>query len=46
MKVSCNKHCLSTCNYILSYCYDTTRVLKWLGRQAARGFNGVSGSFE
>lgn len=46
MKVSCNKHCLSTCNYILSYCYDTKRVLKWLGRQAARGFNGVSGSFE
>jgi radical SAM protein with 4Fe4S-binding SPASM domain len=46
MKVSCNKHCLSTCNYILSYCYDTSRVLKWLGKQAARGFNGVSGSFE
>jgi MoaA/NifB/PqqE/SkfB family radical SAM enzyme len=46
MKVSCNKHCLSTCNYILSYCYDTTRVLKWIGKQAARGFNGVSGSFD
>src|SRR5207237_703878 len=23
MKKECSKHCLSTCNYILAYCYDT-----------------------
>ena len=46
MKKSCNRHCLSTCNYILSYCYNTKRVLKWLMKQASRGFQGVSGSFD
>ena len=46
MKKECSKHCLSTCNYILSYCYDNVRVLKWLSRQALRGFNGVSGGME
>lgn len=46
MKKECSQHCLSTCNYILSYCYDNTRVMKWLAKQAMRGFQGVSGSFE
>jgi hypothetical protein len=46
MKKECSKHCLSTCNYILSYCYDNTRVLKWLSRQALRGFQGVTGGME
>jgi hypothetical protein len=46
MKKSCNQHCLSTCNYILSYCYNARRVIKWLTKQASRGFQGVSGSFE
>jgi radical SAM protein with 4Fe4S-binding SPASM domain len=46
MKKECSQHCLSTCNYILSYCYDQTRVMKWLAKQALRGFQGVSGSFE
>jgi MoaA/NifB/PqqE/SkfB family radical SAM enzyme len=46
MKTSCNRHCLSTCNYILAYCYNTKRVLKWLAKQASRGFQGVSGSFD
>jgi MoaA/NifB/PqqE/SkfB family radical SAM enzyme len=45
MKKSCSKHCLSTCNYILGYCYDTMRVLGWIAKQARRGFKGVSGSF-
>ncbi|HEY4492111.1 MAG TPA: radical SAM protein, partial [Acidobacteriota bacterium] len=45
MKTECSKHCLSTCNYILSYCYDNARVMKWLSKQALRGFRGVSGSF-
>lgn len=45
MKVECTKHCLSTCNYILGYCYDTMRVLGWAAKQAKGGFKGVSGSF-
>lgn len=44
MKTSCAPHCLSTCNYILSYCYDNMRVLRWIGKNALRGFRGVSGS--
>ncbi len=46
MKKDCSKHCLSTCNYILSYCYDNMRVVKWLTKQASRGFSGVTGGFE
>ncbi|HEY7161197.1 MAG TPA: hypothetical protein VH815_08050, partial [Acidobacteriota bacterium] len=46
MKKDCSKHCLSTCNYILSYCYDNMRVVKWLAKQASRGFRGVTGGFE
>ncbi|MDA2929880.1 radical SAM protein [Acidobacteria bacterium AH-259-O06] len=46
MKKSCTKHCLSTCNYILSYCYDNMRVLKWGLKQALHGFRGATGSFE
>jgi MoaA/NifB/PqqE/SkfB family radical SAM enzyme len=45
MKKECSRHCLSTCNYILSYCYDTSRVIGWFLKQARRGFRGVSGSF-
>ena len=45
MKKECSQHCLSTCNYILSYCYDTARVVTWIAKQALRGFKGVSGSF-
>ena len=45
MKKTCTKHCLSTCNYILGYCYDSMRVLRWLSKQALRGFKGSTGSF-
>ncbi len=45
MKKDCSKHCLSTCNYILGYCYDTGRVLSWAAKQARHGFKGVTGSF-
>jgi hypothetical protein len=30
----------------LGYCYDDRRVIKWILKQAARAFQGVSGSFE
>lgn len=42
MKVECSKHCLSTCNYILAYCYDTARVIKWVARQSLHGFRGAT----
>jgi len=45
MKVDCTKHCLSTCNYILGYCYDTLRVMTWAAKQAVHGFKGGTGSF-
>ena len=41
MKVECTQHCLSTCNYILGYCYDTARVLGWIMKTAKGGFRGV-----
>ena len=45
MKTECTKHCLSTCNYILGYCYDTMRVMTWAAKQAMHGFKGATGSF-
>ncbi len=45
MKEECTRHCLSTCNYILGFCYNTRRVAWWGLKQAMRGFKGVSGSF-
>jgi hypothetical protein len=42
MKKSCQTHCFSTLNHNLGYCYDDGRVL----RQALRGFQGVTGSFD
>jgi MoaA/NifB/PqqE/SkfB family radical SAM enzyme len=46
MKQSCQTHCFSTLNHNLAYCYDSARAIKWVLRQAARGFQGVTGSFE
>lgn len=46
MKKSCNPHCLSTLNYLLSHCYDTTRIMRFLVKQARGGFREVSGSFD
>jgi MoaA/NifB/PqqE/SkfB family radical SAM enzyme len=46
MKQKCQTHCFSTLNHNLGYCYDGARVIHWTLRQAARGFQGLSGSFE
>ena len=46
MKQTCQTHCFSTLNHNLAYCYDSARAIKWVLRQAARGFQGVTGSFE
>jgi MoaA/NifB/PqqE/SkfB family radical SAM enzyme len=45
MKEGCQPHCFSTLNHNLAYCYDAMRVIRWVGKQAMRGFQGVSGSF-
>ena len=45
MKKSCQTHCFSTLNHNLGFCYNDSRVLKWVLRQAAHGFQGVDGSF-
>jgi len=46
MKESCEGHCFSTLNHILAFCYNDARVIKWLLRQAAHGFQGVRGNME
>ncbi len=46
MKKGCEPHCFSTLNHNLAYCYDARRVMKWMAKQASRGFQGASGSFE
>jgi MoaA/NifB/PqqE/SkfB family radical SAM enzyme len=45
MKKTCEKHCFSTLNHNLSYCYDGKRAMKWVIRQALNGFSGAR-SFE
>jgi MoaA/NifB/PqqE/SkfB family radical SAM enzyme len=46
MKQSCEKTCFSTLNHILAFCYNDARVIRWLLRQAAHGFQGVRGNME
>jgi MoaA/NifB/PqqE/SkfB family radical SAM enzyme len=46
MKQECQTHCFSTLNHNLGYCYDDVRVIRWVLKQAARGFQGVTGSFD
>jgi MoaA/NifB/PqqE/SkfB family radical SAM enzyme len=46
MKQTCQRHCFSTLNHNLGYCYNDARVLKWLYQQARSGFKGGARSFE
>ncbi len=46
MKLECQPHCFSTLNHNLAYCYNASRAIRWVLKQAARGFKGTSGSFE
>lgn len=45
-KRHCQPRCYSTLNHNLAYCYDAGRALKWVIKQALRGFRGTTGSFE
>ena len=46
MKKTCQKHCFSTLNHNLGYCYNDARVIKWLWKQAKTGCQGGAKSFE
>jgi poly-gamma-glutamate capsule biosynthesis protein CapA/YwtB (metallophosphatase superfamily) len=46
MKKTCERHCFSTLNHNLSYCYDGKRVMKWIWKQAKNGFGSGARSFE
>jgi MoaA/NifB/PqqE/SkfB family radical SAM enzyme len=46
MKMTCEPNCFSTLNHIVGWCYNDARVVKWLARQAAHGFQGIRGNFE
>ena len=46
LKRTCQPHCFSTLNHSLAFCYNDRRALKWVGRQALPGFQGLTGSFE
>ena len=46
MKTTCQQHCFSTLNHNLSYCYDDSRVIKWVWKQARNKFQGGVRSFE
>lgn len=47
MKMQCQRHCFSTLNHNLAYCYNDARVIKWLWSQVIRhGFQGGARSFD
>lgn len=46
MKKTCQRHCFSTLNHNLAYCYNDARVIKWLWKQAKNGFQGGARSLE
>ena len=47
MKKTCQRHCFSTLNHNLAYCYDDARVIKWLWSQVIKNrFRGGARSFD
>lgn len=42
MKKSCQPHCFSTLNHILAFCYNDTRVIRWMFQQALHRFQGAT----
>jgi MoaA/NifB/PqqE/SkfB family radical SAM enzyme len=46
MKKQCESNCFSTLNHILAFCYNDTRVIRWLFKEALHGFQGVHGNME
>ena len=46
VKQTCQKHCFSTLNHNLGYCYNDARVIKFIWKQAKNRFRGGARSFE
>jgi MoaA/NifB/PqqE/SkfB family radical SAM enzyme len=46
IKKECQPHCFSTLNHTLAYCYDAGRIVRWLLKQAANGFQGTTGGVD
>jgi radical SAM protein with 4Fe4S-binding SPASM domain len=47
MKNTCQRHCFSTLNHNLGYCYNDARVIKWVWKQAVTNkLQGGARSFE
>ena len=47
MKQTCQRHCFSTLNHNLAYCYNDARVIKWLWSNVVKNkFQGGVRSFE
>jgi MoaA/NifB/PqqE/SkfB family radical SAM enzyme len=46
VKRECQPHCFSTLNHNLAYCYQASRAIKWVLKQAMHGFRGTTGSFD
>jgi MoaA/NifB/PqqE/SkfB family radical SAM enzyme len=47
MKNTCQRHCFSTLNHNLAYCYNDARVIKWVWRQfVTNKMRGGARSFE
>jgi hypothetical protein len=47
MKGTCQRHCFSTLNHNLAYCYNDARVMKWLWSSVIKNkFQGGVRSFE
>ena len=46
MKTECQQNCFSTLNHNLAYCYNASRAIRWVLKQALHGFRGTTGSFD
>jgi radical SAM protein with 4Fe4S-binding SPASM domain len=46
MKTTCQRHCFSTLNHNLGYCYNDARVIKWVWKRARNKFQSGATSFE
>src|SRR5271165_908537 len=46
LKRTCQRHCFSTLNHTLGYCYNDARIIKWLWKHALGGFQNGVRSFE
>jgi MoaA/NifB/PqqE/SkfB family radical SAM enzyme len=43
MKLECQRHCFSTLNHIVGWCYNDRRVVSFVLKQARHGFQGLRG---